>query len=167
MEIEERLKRFWVATPQSVREIVTVSLTHSSFGQAYHLWSEPYSGQVTLETSATVTVSPAGMVVKDSDSKDDLDKNYTLMLCLIDSQDLFRLELDKALATLDEAIVITFRSYLSDRLSAPSQVISLNVTKVAFNYEGAEISCSPPKYNLTGTGTLYTPLRFPHLRGFL
>lgn len=64
--------------------------------------------------------------------------------------------------------VMKYRAYRSDDLTAPMLgPLIFQVNNIAFQKEGATLSASAPRLNLSATGELYDLDRFPTLRGFL
>lgn len=166
LSLEEKLKIFWVTSPQNKRAIPTIQLGHSQMSRTYYLWPEPYTSTINTG-SGTVTVEPANFTAKLADTANNLDQKYTITLELIDSQDIFRNELDRISVNTSEKILLTYREYLSDNLNAPQAQVTLTVATVAFTVDGAQFECTVPKYNKQSTGELYTPFGIPLLRGFL
>lgn len=164
---EERMKIFWAASPQNIRVIPTVQLSHSRLGRTYYLWTERYPGSVTLDTAEVVTMSPCNLTPKMADSDKGLDQNYSFTFDLTDSQDLLRRELDNIPIDTTEKLILVYREYLSDTLTVVQAQVTLLVSKIAYNQKGATFTCVAPRGNLTYTGELYTPYEIPMLKGFL
>jgi hypothetical protein len=163
----DRLKIFWAASPQNVRPIPTFQFSHSAFAASYYYWTEPYSGTVISEASASLTMLPANINVKLANSQNDLDQNYTFIIDLTDAQDIFRTALNSVPISSAEEVKITYREYLSDSLSTVQTLVNLVVTKIAYNQQGAQITAATPRFNLTSTGLIFTPFQISMLRGLL
>jgi hypothetical protein len=64
--------------------------------------------------------------------------------------------------------IVTYRTYRSDDLSGPlAGPYRFEVANIAFQKEGATLTCGAPRLNLNQTGEPYSMDRFPMLRGFL
>ena len=163
----DRLKIFWASSPQNVRPIPTFEFYHPDFYGSYYYWTEPYVGQVLSESSILLSMAPANINIKFADSDNDLDQNYTFLIDLTDSQDVFRSAMNSVAINSKNEIVIKYREYLSNDLNTIQTSVNLIVSKVSYNQEGAQITACTPRYNLTSSGLIYTPFQIPMLRSFL
>lgn len=167
LDIEERLREFLASAPQNIHEIQVVSISHSDMTQAYHLWAEPYDGQVTTEGDVVLDVMGVNMEIKRAGSHPNLDQAFDISLDTVDADDTFRKEMDLIPLGTEEKIVVVYREYLSDDLTEPQAVAVLEAEGVTYTRGFASISAIVPKCNITRTGELYTLKRIPMLRGFL
>lgn len=164
---EERMKIFWASSPQNVRPIPTIEISHSHLPSTYRYWTEPYIGTVKNESVSDITMNPANMTVSLANSQDNLDQNYNIAIDLTDAQDILREALDIIPVNTKEQIVLTYREYLSDTLAVIQSSVSLIVQNISYSQEGAKFKCVTPRMNLTSSGESYNPFDIPMLRGFL
>lgn len=167
LDLEERLKRFQASAPQTIREIEVLELSHSAMSKTYHLWKEPYAGQVTLETGAVVDVACINMEIRQAGSEAHLDQTFDISICTVDAEDEFRRELDAISLDTEERIIAIYRAYLSNDLTEPQAVGRLQVENISHAKGAAKIAAVSPRLNVTRTGELYSFREFPPLRGFI
>lgn len=161
LDIEASLRAFLASAPQSVWLIPTLEISHSAMSQVFHLWREPYAG-----TTSSGTMQPCNFEVKLAGSAGHLDQVFDIRLDLVDIEDVFREEMDRIPINTTEKVVITYREYMSDNLSAVQSVAVLHVESVAYAVGAATISAVSPRLNITRTGEVYSMKDVPMLRGF-
>lgn len=167
LDLESRLRVFLASAPQNIRSIMTVQISHSALTRVYHLWRETRPGNVTLENGATVTMQPLNIDIKLAGSEGNLDQQFNIMLDLTDIEDDFRGEMDRIPVDTEEKIVVVYREYLSDDLTDPQAVVTLQVESISYRIGAATLSAVSPRLNVSRTGELYAPRDVPMLRGFL
>lgn len=167
LDLETRLRTFLASAPQNVRSIVVVSISHSAMSRVWHLWREPYVGNVTLETSVEVEVRPCNIVTELAGTESNLDQVFRIAIDTVDIEDTFREELDAIPLLTEEQIQITYREYLSDDLSEPQATATLQAESIAWSRGSAAITAVSPRFNVLRTGRVYTTRDIPMLRGFV
>lgn len=147
----------------------TLQLAHPSFSKTYyllHVWRK--APPLTLENGQVVTFEYCPMRFTPKGASGDLD--YGVQVTLGDLGQIIPEEIDRAKAagTLHIRPKATFRSWRTDDLSKPLNVItSLEASEISRNEQGASFSAIAPRLNLVRTGETYNVDRFPMLRGFL
>jgi len=162
LDLETRLRTFLASAPQTIHSIATLQISHSAMSQVWHLWREPYVG-----VAGGNTMQPCNIEIKLAGSTGNLDQKYEISLGTVDIEDEFRTEMDSIPINTTEKIIIIYREFLSDDLTAAEATATLQVESVSFIKGAANISAVAPRFNVTRTGELYTPRDIPMLRGFL
>lgn len=168
LDIESRLREFLASAPQNRHVIQQISISHSAMSQAYHLWTEPYAGEVTTEDGDLIATSGMNSLqIRPAGAPENLDQAFSIALSTVDPDNVFRTEMDRIPLGTTERIAVVYREYLSDDLTEPQAVARLEVETISYNRGAAAITAISPRLNMTRTGELYTYKRFPTLRGFL
>ena len=167
LDLEQRLRVFLASAPQNRYQVPTLQISHSAMSKTYHLWRESISGTATLETGAVVALQAANFEVDMAGSPVHLDQEFTINLSLADIADEFREQMDRIPVDTQEKIKLMIREYMSDDMTAPQAVATLQVESVSYKAGSASISAVSPRLNVTRTGELYSPREIPMLRGFV
>lgn len=122
---------------------------------------------ITLESGIVVAPESANFSAELAGTPAHLDQEFHFTLSTVDIEDQFRNELDRIPIDTQEKIALVYREYLSDDLTYPNVVASLQVESLSYQRGAATISAVSPRLNITRTGELYTPRDIPMLRGFL
>lgn len=167
LDIDARLKTFFASAPQTKYVVPLLEIRHSAMSKVWYLWREAKTGTVTLETAEVVHPEAANFTAELAGTPAHLDQEFTFTLATVDIEDQFRAELDRIPIDTQEKIALVYREYLSDDLTYPNVVASLQVESLSYERGAATISAVSPRLNITRTGELYTPRDIPMLRGFL
>jgi hypothetical protein len=168
IDLEHRLRTWYASAPQATWPIQTLDISHSAMSKTFHCWREPYFGTTWL-AGIEREMDPCNIEIKLAGSSANLDQKFDIRLGLVDvdTQDVFRDELDRIPIDTQELIRLVYCEYLSDDLTAPQATVVLQAESISYVQGAASISAVSPRYNMQGTGELYTPKLFPMLRGFL
>ncbi|MPS30033.1 MAG: DUF1833 domain-containing protein [Alcaligenaceae bacterium] len=159
---------FFLDSSRAVIEIPTLEISHPAFSQVFYLVRRPRALVARLETGEEVTFTALGMRLRRGAARADL--AYSLGVDLGDLGEIIPAEVDRARAADQMGVrpVVVYRSYRSDDLSAPMfGPIRLELAQISRTREGSSFDASAPQLNLNRTGEVYSPDRFPMLRGFL
>ncbi len=167
LDLEQKLRVFLASAPQTVRSIQTLQISHPAMTKTYHLWREPYPGQVTIEGGVVVDMEGLNFEVKLSGNEGTLDQKFQINIDTVDVEDEFREQLDLIPIDTEQKIQVIYREYLSDDLTAIQAVARLQVESVSYIKGAASLSAIYPRLNMTRTGELYSTRDIPMLRGFL
>lgn len=163
---------FFLNSDSNIVQLELIEISHPLFSQVYYIVRNAVAGvTVTLETAVAQAFDYYPVKVTPSGSYNDLDQ--TLQVSFGDLGQVLPKELDRlnlAVSTIPGYFTkptLTYRTYRSDDLSGPlSGPIKFLIDNIAFNKEGATLTCSASRLNLTATGEPYSMDRFPMLRGF-
>lgn len=167
LDIDDRLKTFFASAPQNKYAFAVLQISHSSMTRVWHLWREAVTGTLQTEDGETIHPVAANFSSKLAGTPAHLDQEFSFTLNTVDIEDEFRAELDRIPIDTQEKITLVYREYLSDDLSFPTTVATLQVESLSYERGAATISAVSPRLNVTRTGELYTPRDIPMLRGFL
>lgn len=165
LDLETKLKTFLASAPQTIWPIQTLEISHSAISQTFNLWREPYAGTTTVD-AVVKTMQPCNIEIKLAGNEGHLDQKFDIKLGLADAADIFREQLDRIPVTTTEKIVITYREFLSDDLTAPQAAAVLHAESISYAIGVAVISAVSPRLNISRTGEIYSPKSVPMLRGF-
>jgi hypothetical protein len=154
------------SAPQATREITVFSFAHSLMTRTWHVWREPYVGEVTLETEAVVEVLPVNVVAELAGTPANLDRVYRIAMGTVDIEDEFRREMDLIPYDDDERVQVDLRLYLSDDLADVQAHARLQLESCIYQRGNAGLIAASPRLNLTRTGEIYSVREVPMLRGF-
>jgi hypothetical protein len=166
LDIEQQLRVFFASAPQTVRRIETLEISHSAMSKVYHLWKQPYEGQITTEDGVR-TVQPWPFEAKIAGSQAHLDQVFEIPVDTTDSEDTFRAEMDRVPLNTAERVRMVYREYLSSDLTDPLSRAVLQVESVVYALGVARITAVSPRLNVTRTGERYVPRDVPMLRNHL
>lgn len=166
LDLEQRLRTFLASAPQNVHPIQTLEISHSAMSRTFHLWREPYAGTTTADGIAK-TMTPANIKINLAGSEGHLDQKFTIAIDTVDPENTLRNELDRIPVATLEKIVIIYREFLSDDLTAPQATARLQAESISYVKGAANITAVSPRLNVTRTGESYVPREIPMLRGFL
>ena len=166
-DLQARLKVFLASSPQTIHAIQTLQLSHSALSAPIYLWREPYVGSITTETGTVCTVQPLNFLIKLAGSSGHLDQKFDITLDTTSINDEFREQLDLIPIASAEKIQCIYREYLSDDLTAPQAVATLQVESVSYKIGAATLSAVSPRLNVLRTGESYSFKDVPMLRAFL
>ena len=167
LDIATRLKTFFASAPQTKYVFPVLSISHSAMTKTWHLWREAKTGTLTTETGFVIHPEAANFSANLAGTPANLDQEFSFTLSTVDIDDTFRAELDRIPIDTPEKIMLVYREYLSDDLTYPTTVATLQVESLSYERGAATISAVSPRLNITRTGELYTPREIPMLRGFL
>lgn len=167
LDIDGRLKTFFASAPQTKYVFPVLQISHSAMSQAWYLWREAVTGTLQTETGATIHPVAANFTAKLAGTPAHLDQEFSFTISTVDIEDVFRAEMDRIPIDTQEKIALVYREYLSDDLTYPTTVATLQVESLSYERGAATISAVSPRLNVTRTGELYTPRDVPMLRGFL
>lgn len=160
---------FFLKSASSVIQLETLEISHPSFSQTYRIVRNSTVGLTAkLEDGSTVTFDYYPCRITPMSASDDLDQGIKIEFG--DLGQILPLELDR-IAT-DNSFgtkpIVKYRTYRSDDLSAPMEgPFSFEISQMPFNKDGAAFEATAHKVNVSATGEIYTPDRFPMLVGFL
>ncbi len=165
----ETYKEFFLGSSSHVVELELLEISHPDFTQTYRKVRNARGGvTVTLEDSSVHTFDYAPMLIKQTETRDNLD--YGFNITFGDLGEILPTEMDAVAAAggFNVLPVVTYRAYRSDDLSAPMfGPVELEVQEFTFKEQGATFLAKAPSLNVSKTGESYTLDRFPMLRGFL
>ncbi len=160
---------YFLKSASNIVQLETLQIYHPNFSKTYWIVRNALDGiTATLENGASQFFEQYPVQIKNNGNQADLDSSYSIVLG--DLGDILPKELDLVSQNNGFSILpkITYRVYRSDSLT---QIlygpIALEVDSFAFNNNGATFKAKAPSLNVLKTGELYTPERFPMLRGFL
>ena len=165
-DLQARLQVFLASSPQTIHAIQTLQFSHSALSAPIYLWREPYAGSITTD-SGVQSVQPVNFVIKLAGSNGHLDQKFDITLDTTSINDEFREQLDLIPITSAEKIQCVYREYLSDDLTAPQAVATLQVESVSYKIGSATLSAVSPRLNVLRTGQTYSFKDVPMLRAFL
>lgn len=166
LDLEARLKAFLASAPQTIHPVQTLEISHSAMSQTFHLWREPYAGTTSVGGVAR-TMRPVNFEIKLAGSEGHLDQKFSIAISTVDEENTLRNELDRIPVATLEKIVIVYREFLSDDLTAPQAAARLQVESISYAKGAANLTAVSPRLNMLRTGENYTPREIPMLRGFL
>jgi uncharacterized protein DUF1833 len=168
----EAFAEFFLNTPSNIVQLETIELSHPSFSQTFWIVRNAINGLVATDETDTVrTFVYYPLKIVPSSTSNDLDQ--TIQVQFGDLGEILPQQLDLLLPSGEETPMLTkptliYRTWRSDDLSAPlNGPYTFNVDNVAFQKEGATLSCSAQQLNVAATGELYSISRFPMLIGYL
>lgn len=167
LDIDTRLKTFFASAPQTKYVFPVLQISHSAMSQVWYLWREATNGTLKTEIGATIHPVAANFSAQLAGTPAHLDQEFSFTINTVDIEDAFRAELGRIPIDTQEKIALVYREYLSDDLTFPTTVATLQVESLSFERGAATISAVSPRLNITRTGELYTPRDVPMLRGFL
>jgi hypothetical protein len=159
---------FFLKTPANIVMLELIELSHPDFTKTYRLVRNATNGvTVTLETAASATFEYYPLKINKGDTRENLDQSITLTFG--DLGEVLPNELDVVLEANNFVTkpILKYRIYRSDDLTAPLEVITLEVQSISFQKIGAVIEARSKALNINKTGEIYTIDRFPMLKGFL
>lgn len=166
LDLETRLRTFLASAPQAVHTVQTLEISHSAMTQVYHLWREPYAGEITTENGVR-SVLPVNFAIELAGTEAHLDQSFNIRIDTTDIADAFREQMDRVPLDTTERIRLVYREYLSDDLTQVLARAVLQVESISYMLGAAAIAAMSPRLNITRTGELYAPRDIPMLRGFL
>ena len=166
LDLETRLKAFLASAPQTIHAVQTLEISHSAMSQTFHLWREPYAGTTSVGGVVKV-MTPCNIEIKLAGSEGHLDQKFTIAISTVDPENTLRNELDRIPVATLEKIVVVYREFLSDDLTAPQATARLQVESISYVKGAANLTAVSPRLNMLRTGETYTPKDIPMLRGFL
>ncbi|MDH6185476.1 DUF1833 family protein [Polaromonas sp. CG_23.6] len=166
LDLESRLRAFLASAPQTVHPVQTLEISHSAMSQTFHLWREPYAGTTSVAGVARA-MRPVNFEIKLAGSEGHLDQKFSIAIDTVDPDNTLRNELDRIPVATLEKIVIVYREFLSDDLTAPQATARLQVEAISYVKGAANLTAVSPRLNMLRTGETYTPKDIPMLRGFL
>lgn len=166
LDLETRLKAFLASAPQTIHPVQTLEISHSAMSQTFHLWREPYAGTTSV-AGVTKAMLPVNFDIKLAGSEGHLDQKFTIAISTVDEENTLRNELDRIPVATLEKIVVIYREFLSDDLTAPQATARLQVEAISYAKGAANFTAVSPRLNMLRTGETYTPKDIPMLRGFL
>ncbi|WP_431512618.1 DUF1833 family protein [Variovorax sp. DAIF25] len=171
LDLPTRLRMYLASAPANVRAIQVLELSHPAMSRVWHLWAEPYVGQVTVQDPLTlitseVEVLPINLEIDLAGSEGNLDQVYEITLDTVDNSDEFGGEMDRIPLDTNQRVRAVYREYLSDDLTEAAVTALLQVESVSSNAGAATISAISPRLNITRTGEIYAPRDVPMLRSF-
>ena len=159
---------FFDASP-SIVQLDTLIISHPNMTREYALVSNHRDGvTVTLETGGQKTFDYYPFTISDSELSNNLD--YSIEIILGDLGEIMPKEIDaiKAASGMGTRPTVVYRKYRSDDLTAPMDgPITLEMQEPTINHEGTSFTAGPRRANRNGTGTSYSTVNFPMLRGVL
>lgn len=171
LDLEERLKVFLASAPQDVHSIQTIELSHSAMSQTFYLWTEPYVGEIGVESDSggvdMVEVQPINMEIRLAGTEAHLDQQFDISLDTTDINDEFRREMALIPLGTREKVRCVYREYLSDDLETIMAEGTLQVESISYELGRATLSAVLPRLNVGRTGRIYAPRDIPMLRGIL
>lgn len=165
LDLETPMRIFLASAPQTIHQIQTLEISHSAMTQVWHLWREPYAGTTTVDGVVKVMRS-CNMEIKLAGSEGHLDQKFTIAIDTVDRENTLRRELDLIPMATAEKIVIMFREFLSDDLTAPQATARLQAESISYAKGAANIAAVSPRLNMLRTGEIYDMRSVPMLRGF-
>lgn len=165
---EEVYRGFLLDARTDVAQIATLSLTHPSFSQDYHLTSNHPDGFTgTLEDASVVDFEPCPLDIRWRGEQNDTVQS--LRVRIGDVGEIIATEIDNLRAddSMDIRPVARFRLWRDDDYSAPMRVYpALEIRETTRDRRGAVFQATARRINDKGTGERFTNARFPMLRGF-
>lgn len=158
----EAYERFLASNPEGERYYRTISISHSLMSKTYHLVMDTNELLADDELGNPITYSPAAMLESGSMQTNDLDQ--TASYTISDTFNVLDSELDRIPVEDSEAIVVTFRGYHSDFLSAPVEVFKYNANSVSQAKGSFTLKTGVPDLNSDQTGQIYNLDDFPMMR---
>jgi hypothetical protein len=166
LDIEAQLRVFLASAPQTIRSIQTLQISHSAMSRVFHLWREPYAG-TTFANGVAMAMLACNIGIKLASSEGNLDQKFLIKISTVDPQNSLRNELDRIPVATTEKILIAYREYLSDDLTAPQATANLQGEAISYIVGSAAFTAVSPRLNMLRTGEVYSPRDIPMLRGFL
>ena len=168
--MDSKYVEFFLNSKSSIAVLECIEISHPNFSQTHRVVRNATRG-ITVrhsddDTWYHYTFYP--LRISRNGSLEDLDFGFQIDLGDLEG----RLQQEVGLIHNSGGFLIkptcVFRGYRSDNLEEELEgPLTLEVTELAFNYEGAQFEAVAPYKNISSTGELYDLNRFPMLRGFL
>ena len=167
---DSELQAIFTNAPRDKQMLEVVSLKADWFSKDYHLQSQVTGGiDVTLDVGGTVTAEYAPMNLTQASSNADL--SYSRSIVLQQVNDIISSELDNFDPVTDDLPYLearVFVIYEDGTVSSQKETtITLPVSELAINEEGAQITATTTPIDDSATGELATVERNPLFRGLL
>ena len=166
MAIDPAYAAFFFNSLSSVVLLETIEISHPSFAQVHRAVRNASKGlTATLETAATVEFLYYPMEINMGELRNNLDQSLTVAFG--DLGDVLHDELDEVSDddTYSTKPVLIYRTYRSDDLSEPIEVLTLEIFSTAFNKDKVLLEAGAPRVNIHKTGLIQSFDNYPTLRG--
>lgn len=160
---------YYLNTPPTVVELELLEISHPRFSKTYRIVANSTEDVIVFHEGGAgpFTYSYFPLEIRRLGTQNDLDQ--TLRVSLGDLGLVLPLEIDAVLqanAMLTKPL-LKYRTYDHRTLTVPLFGPSVHeITSVNFNKTGASFEAASPKLNITRTGKLYEPIKFPMLIAF-
>lgn len=159
---------FFLNSASNVVLLETIEISHPNMSKVYRVVRNNCEGMTAItENSESVAFEYYPLMIKRKSSREDLDQGIEITFGDLGEVLPSEIDLIAQAGSFSTKPSLIYRIYRSDDLTAPLDVIRLEITSIGFKAEGAVISADSPSLNVNKTGEIYSFDRFPPLRGVL
>lgn len=164
-----KYSEFFLNSKSSIVQLELLEISHSQFTKVYRVVRNAVDGVVVnTESAVSVPFEYYPLKITLGEERENLD--FYLKIELGDLGELVENELSNIYKNdaFAEKPSVIYRTYRSDDLTTPLYgPVRLEITTLSYNKQGLVFEAKVPSLNISKTGEIYKPDRFPMLRGFI